>query len=67
MLRLMLPSSERLLKSNLDVRNTVDLYVDFWVFTKNILRHQHQTIHIKMRITLYQHVLKNCQFHGSIR
>lgn len=29
------------------VRNMVDLYVDFRVFTQNILRHQHRTPHKK--------------------
>lgn len=35
--------------------------VDFWVFTQNTLRHQYQTPHIKVHITLCQHVL-HCQF-----
>lgn len=46
------------------VRNMVDLHVDFWVFTQNILRHHYQTPHKNVHITLCQHVLQNCQFLG---
>ena len=31
-----------------DARNTVDLHVDFCVFTHNILPHQYQTPHINI-------------------
>jgi hypothetical protein len=49
------------------VRNMVDLHVDIWVFTQSIKRNQYQTSHIKMHITLCQHVLQKCRFLNLVR